>query len=29
MYLSSFSIIEPDDKFYFYQPGWLNAWESH
>lgn len=29
MYLSSFSLIEPEDKFYFYQPSWLNAWESH
>ncbi|SFN24119.1 hypothetical protein SAMN05216516_10484 [Izhakiella capsodis] len=29
MYLSSFSIIEPEDKFYFYQPGWLNVWEAH
>ncbi|QCA05732.1 ATP-binding protein [Pantoea vagans] len=29
MYLSSFSIIEPEDDFYFYQPGWLNAWEAH
>ena len=29
MYLSSFSLIEPEDKFYFYQPSWLNAWEAH
>ena len=29
MFLSSFSLIEPEDKFYFYQPSWLNAWESH
>jgi hypothetical protein len=29
MYLSSWSLIEPDDKFYFYQPTWLNAWEAH
>ena len=29
MYLSSFSLVEPEDKFYFYQPSWLNAWEAH
>lgn len=29
IYLSSFSLLEPDDKFYFYTPHWLNAWESH
>ncbi|WLI78606.1 ATP-binding protein [Kosakonia sp. H02] len=29
MYLTSFSIAEPDDDFYIYYPGWLNAWESH
>jgi hypothetical protein len=29
MYLSSFSIIEPEEPFYFYQPSWLNAWEAH
>ncbi|KIS42428.1 hypothetical protein [Kosakonia radicincitans] len=29
MYLSSFALIEPEDKFYFYQPSWLNAWEAH
>lgn len=29
MYLSSWSLMEPDDKFYFYQPTWLNAWEAH
>jgi len=29
MYLSSFSIVEPGDRFYFYQPSWLNAWEAH
>lgn len=28
MYLSSWSLIEPDDRFYFYQPTWLNAWEA-
>lgn len=29
MYLSSFALIEPDDKFYFYQPSWLNAREAN
>lgn len=29
MYLSSFALIEPEDRFYFYQPSWLNAWEAH
>lgn len=29
MYLSSFSIVEPEAPFYFYQPSWLNAWEAH
>lgn len=29
MYLSSFSLVEPQDTFHFYQPSWLNAWEAH
>ncbi|TPW44695.1 ATP-binding protein [Mixta tenebrionis] len=29
MYLSSYSLIEPEDEFYFYIPSWLNVWESH
>ena len=29
MYLSSFSMDEPEETFYFYQPSWLNAWEAH
>lgn len=29
MYLSSYALIEPEDKFYLYYPGWLNVWESH
>ncbi|WP_342321201.1 ATP-binding protein [Kosakonia sp. BYX6] len=29
MYLTSYSITEPDETFYLYYPGWLNAWESH
>lgn len=29
MYLSSFALIEPEDKFYFYQPSWLNAREAN
>ena len=29
IYLSSWSMIEPEDNFYFYQPTWLNAWEAH
>lgn len=29
MYLSSFSLTEPEDKIYLYYPSWLNAWESH
>lgn len=29
MYLTSFSIIEPDEKYYLYYPGWLNVWEAH
>lgn len=28
MYLSSFALIEPEDRFYFFQPTWLNAWEA-
>ncbi|URQ62124.1 ATP-binding protein [Pantoea alhagi] len=28
-YLSSFAVIEPDDRFYRYHPSWLNVWESH
>ncbi|NDJ55913.1 ATP-binding protein [Enterobacteriaceae bacterium 4M9] len=29
MYLSSFSIIEPQESVYLFYPGWLNVWESH
>lgn len=29
LFLTAFSVIEPDDKFYRYYPSWLNAWESH
>ncbi|PDO88424.1 ATP-binding protein [Kosakonia pseudosacchari] len=29
IYLSSFSLAEPADNFYFYAPHWLNAWEAH
>ncbi|MEN3801205.1 hypothetical protein ABDZ32_11540 [Aeromonas veronii] len=29
MYLSSFSLVEPEGEFYFYQPSWLNVWEAH
>lgn len=29
MYLSSFSLLEPDENFYFYAPHWLNAWEAY
>ncbi len=29
MYLKAYSIIEPDDKYYLYYPGWLNVWESY
>ncbi|MDR0806405.1 MAG: ATP-binding protein [Enterobacteriaceae bacterium] len=29
MYLSSFSVTEPDDGVYLYYPSWLNVWESH
>lgn len=29
MFLSSWAVLEPEDKFYFYRPGWLNVWESH
>ncbi|GLR09746.1 ATP-binding protein [Mixta theicola] len=29
VYLSSFSVIEPEEEFYLYYPSWLNVWESH
>ncbi|MCU6669142.1 ATP-binding protein [Enterobacteriaceae bacterium H4N4] len=29
MYLSSFSLVEPDETLHLYYPGWLNVWESH
>lgn len=29
MYLSSFSITEPQEGVYLFYPGWLNVWESH
>jgi len=29
MYLSSFSMMEPQDNIYLYHPCWLNVWESH
>ncbi|CAM3928502.1 ATP-binding protein [Rahnella bruchi] len=29
MHLLSFSLIEPEDKFYLYYPSWLNVGESH
>ena len=29
MYLSSFSITEPEGRVYMYAPSWLNVWESH
>ncbi|CAI8925804.1 MULTISPECIES: ATP-binding protein [Kosakonia] len=29
IYLTSFSLLEPDENFYFYAPHWLNAWEAH
>ncbi|MFT4274603.1 MAG: ATP-binding protein [Pantoea sp.] len=29
MYLSSFSMLEPQDGIYIYYPCWLNVWESH
>lgn len=29
LYLSSWSLTEPEDTFHFYQPTWLNAWEAH
>ena len=29
IYLNAFAIIEPEDDFYIYSPGWLNVWESH
>jgi len=29
MYLSSFSMTEPQESIYLYHPCWLNVWESH
>lgn len=29
MYLSSFSMTEPEGRVYMYAPCWLNVWESH
>jgi len=29
LFLTSFALAEPEDKFYRYFPGWLNVWESH
>lgn len=29
MYLSSFSITEPQESVYLFYPSWLNVWESH
>lgn len=29
MYLSSFSLIEPDERVYVLYPSWINVWESH
>ena len=29
MYLSSFSMTEPEGRVYMYAPSWLNVWESH
>lgn len=29
MYLSSFSMTEPQESVYLFYPSWLNVWESH
>lgn len=29
MYLSSFSMTEPQENVYLFYPSWLNVWESH